>query len=350
MFKTETEALWVKVIRSIHGVCGGLLMDNLSPQSCGVWFNIINAGKDIEDLQVNFKNSFAKILGNGGSTLFWNEHWVGSDKLCNLFPRLYRLELFPDASVKDILGDGGIGSSENWCWRRDIPGRALQEFVELKGLLSSVSINSNRPDSSKWTLATNGLFKVSLLSHAIDDKILNVHSSVQGTLHNYLVPKKIEIFAWRALKKRLLVRLELDKRGIDLHSSRCPVSDEDLESVDHVLVSCKSAKEIWVHIFKWWNVVLNDNLNVTDLLGGDNPATPMSDLGKSIWVAIKWIGAYSIWKNLNNIVFRNKSWSTPVALNEIQTITFDWISDRLKNKKLAWQTWLSNPIVYLNIG
>ncbi|XP_071713532.1 uncharacterized protein [Rutidosis leptorrhynchoides] len=168
------------------------------------------------------------------------------------------------------------------------------------------------------------------------------------TMRNYLVPKKVEVFVWGATQKRLPTRTELDKRGIDLHSIRCPICDDGLESVDHTLLFCKFAFDLWEQVYSWWGFRNVTNLSLNEILRG-NGSVPMSSLGKMVWQAVEWIGAYHNWKNRNNKVFRGSSWNIPFALNEIQIRSFEWISHRLKKKcKLDWLSWI-NAIVYLRI-
>ncbi|XP_071715056.1 uncharacterized protein [Rutidosis leptorrhynchoides] len=255
-------------------------------------------GKDLEDLRVHYKESFEKSVGDGGDTLFRKELWCGNDKLSNLFPRLYRLELLPYATIRERLG------------------RVLNEFQSLKSLLANVSLDRNSKVKLRRSIVSNGEFK---------------------------------IFVWRALKNRFPTRVELDKRGIDLHSVRCPVCDGGLETVEHALVSCKFASDLWGRIFNWWKSGAFNNHNIVELLRENNVSSSMSSLGNSLWIAIKWIGVYVIWKNRNIKVFGDKSWKIPVALNEIQTLLFDWISNIVTGKKLDQQTWLSNPVGYLNL-
>ncbi|XP_071709315.1 uncharacterized protein [Rutidosis leptorrhynchoides] len=270
-FKTETDSLWVKVIRSIHGYCGGLMLNDDSHclSSSGVWRNIICAGSDIEAYNVPFKNSFLKTIGDGGSTRFWLDHWLGEDKLCNLFPRLFRLELYPDL----------------------------------------------------------------LLSSEIDANLLCGGISSQCTERNNHVPQKLEIFAWRALKKRLSVRVELDRRGVDLHSVRCPLCDDDLESVEHSLIFCSHALDVWDRVFKWCNVGQFSNFSLDEIFKGYSTAS-MSNSGKKVWQAIGWVCAFSIWRNRNKKVFQDKCWNGPLALSEIQVKSFEWINARSRNRRL----------------
>lgn len=51
------------------------------------------------------------------------------------------------------------------------------------------------------------------------------------TMWNNLIPK-INIYV-------IPVRVELDKKGIQLHTILCPWCDEVCESVDHSLILCK---------------------------------------------------------------------------------------------------------------
>ncbi|XP_071708041.1 uncharacterized protein [Rutidosis leptorrhynchoides] len=171
----------------------------------------------------------------------------------------------------------------------------------------------------------------------IDEQLMVSVSVSEATMHNRLVPKKFEIFAWRATKKLLPVRTELDKKGIDLHSVRCPLCDDGLESVDHTLIFCKYAVETWDRIFKWWGFGNFSNLSVNEILKGNAPVS-MSSLGKKVWQAVEWVCGYFIWRNRNNKVFRDTSWDAQVALNEIQIKSFDWISRRINRKKIDWLT------------
>ncbi|XP_071705170.1 uncharacterized protein [Rutidosis leptorrhynchoides] len=148
------------------------------------------------------------------------------------------------------------------------------------------------------------------------------------------------------MKSRLPVLLELDKRGMDLHSVRCPLCNGDLESVDHTLVGCSKVKEIWIRVFNWWGLGSFSSNTLSEIIGGvGSPST--SGQGGLIWQALSWICLYLIWKNRNKRVFQGKTWKSPMALSEIQTLSFHWIANRLKKEKIEWLSWLSSPSSYL---
>lgn len=56
-----------------------------------------------------------------------------------------------------------------------------------------------------WNLDMNGVFTVKVLSLLADEKILKV----DATAMNNLIPKKVGVFTWRALKGKIPVRMEL---------------------------------------------------------------------------------------------------------------------------------------------
>ncbi|XP_071689228.1 uncharacterized protein [Rutidosis leptorrhynchoides] len=233
-----------------------------------------------------------------------------------------------------------------WGWSRDPGGRTAGELQGLINMLSGYAFDLGNEDKWKWTLASNGRFTVNSLSSQLDERILSGITSSHETYRNSLVPKKFEIFAWRVLKKRIRVRLKLDKQGIDLHSVRCSICDDDLESVDHCLISCKYSMEVWNRVYSWWKIGSFSNLSIGEILRGNAPI-PLTNFGRLIWQAVECVCAYYNWKNRNNLVFRGKSWTIPVMLNEIQSKSFEWISQRLRKKIFNWHAWLSDPYIYL---
>ncbi|XP_071699461.1 uncharacterized protein [Rutidosis leptorrhynchoides] len=186
----------------------------------------------------------------------------------------------------------------DWRWSREISGRLRGDLTNLTNELSRFVPCNRVEDKWSWDMTGHGGFSVHELMRIIDQTDLTSGSMVIETATNRLVPLKILVFIWRVRRKRIPVLIELDKRGIDLDSIRCPVCDNNLENVDHAIFSCDLAKDIWSRIFKWWR---------------------------------------------NSIVFNKIKKNVAILLNEIQTKRFDWVSNRLKKASLDWHGWVSNP-------
>ncbi|XP_071688321.1 uncharacterized protein [Rutidosis leptorrhynchoides] len=188
------------------------------------------------------------------------------------------------------------------------------------------------------------------MSAIIDKCFLGEASGHGHTMINKLVPKSLGIFVWRAIRGRLPVRLELDKRGIDLDSVRCPVCDTTLESVELILLRCNLANDVWNLVRRWWNC--NDSIVTTGLIPLFNleKRHNWSHDGNMVWQAVRWVAGYCIWKYSNDKVFKNISKSSADIFNDIQVKSFEWVSKRAKNRSFMWHIWLLDPSFYGNSG
>ncbi|XP_071706748.1 uncharacterized protein [Rutidosis leptorrhynchoides] len=209
-------------------------------------------GAKNDDTGVPFTKSFVKVVGNGSSTSFWHDVWVDGIKLCDKYKRLFKLESNSNAMVADRWVWNGSSWCGSWDWSRISRGRTGADLVMLVSDLNSCTLAPDKQDSWQWQGVNNGEFTTKRLTHLIDSKLLNVGSNMVETLRNNFVPKKFELLIWRSRKKRIPTFIELDKHGIDLHSVRCPLCDDGVESVDHALLFCKKVFDIWEKIFKWW--------------------------------------------------------------------------------------------------
>ncbi|XP_071704231.1 uncharacterized protein [Rutidosis leptorrhynchoides] len=276
----------------------------------GVWVNIVCAWWEIEKYVAGFRNSFIKAIGDVNDRVEWSEH----------------------------------GCIFNGGWTRMPSGRAQDEAADLSNRLANYA-KSNKPrDSWQWQLSRNRCFSTKELSKIVDENCLCPNSShlQEATIRNRFVPLKVEIFIWRLLRRRLPVRVELDKRGIDLNSVLCPFCDDDSQTLDHTFFLCKNSMDVWERIYKWWGFGGVSNFSIGDSFRGNAP-TKLSTSGSQLWQAVEWTSAYLVWQNRNHKVFSNKSWNGANALMEIQLKSFEWISKRYKKGKIDWPQWLSNP-------
>ncbi|GKC47095.1 protein chromatin remodeling 4, partial [Tanacetum coccineum] len=242
-------SLWVRVIKSIHGECGGL-------------GDISGGGDELEGLGLEFVSSFVGEVGNGNDIRFWVDIWVGGVRLCDLFPRLYHLR----KESKEVVV-AGMGS----------------------------------------------------------------------------VPKKVNIFVWRALQGRLPVREELDKRGIDLDTLLCPSCGDMVELCFHCLVMCNFAMSVWEKIYSWWKIGVVNAFSIEEFFSSNGNANIPSHSSR-MWQAVIWTSGYFIWKERNERVFKGKASSLNKIVQDIQLKSFEWIVRRSgKKNEMNWQHWLYDP-------
>ncbi|XP_071739933.1 uncharacterized protein [Rutidosis leptorrhynchoides] len=141
-----------------------------------------------------------------------------------------------------------------WQWTRPLFGRSSADCEMLESFFEYASVDCGNTDKWKWLMNDNGCSRLA-----------------KETARNKLVPRKIELFAWRSLRKRIPARVEFYKKGIDLNSVRYPMCDDGLETVEHVLIFCKYAMDIWVQVFNWWGLGNVTTLSIEDIFRDSSP-------------------------------------------------------------------------------
>nr|GEU36950.1 cytochrome c-type biogenesis protein CcmE homolog, mitochondrial-like [Tanacetum cinerariifolium] len=86
------------------------------------------------------------------------------------------------------------------------------ERIYIMEKLLSCSILYLYRETWRCSLDGNGEFTVKSLSEWVEDMSLSGDSGSSQTLWSKIIPRKVNIFIWRVLKRRIPVRVELDKR------------------------------------------------------------------------------------------------------------------------------------------
>ncbi|PWA65328.1 Lipase, GDSL [Artemisia annua] len=94
------------------------------------------------------------------------------------------------------------------------------------------------------TMGGNCEFSVKALKQMVNLKILGEEADMDETKWCKYIPNKVSVFTWRLKHGRLHVRCLLDRYGMDLDTTLCPVCNEVIESLDHYFVSCCKAKSL----------------------------------------------------------------------------------------------------------
>ncbi|GJW52675.1 RNA-directed DNA polymerase, eukaryota [Tanacetum coccineum] len=243
-FYNQKTSLWANVIKAIHGEDGSMGKENyVGVRTC--WTAIVNEIRVLRDQGVNVLEFMRLKLGNEDMASFWNDNWSGGGVLKDLYPRLYALENGKSVNVCTKLSD----LSMDYSFRRKTRGGAEQ--VQLNALLELVSTVNLVPmgDMWVWTLESSGEFLVASLRKVIDEK--RIPSVCSKTRWVKYVPIKVNVLAWKIKMDVLLTRLNISRRGIDIHSISCPICDCGVESLDHLFFRCNLTRQIARKISLW---------------------------------------------------------------------------------------------------
>ncbi|PNX84009.1 ribonuclease H [Trifolium pratense] len=111
---SEGDSIWKNVLRDKYGggESGDAWMSTIVPSAkASPWWNdLMNIGvvNGIDHLV----GSFFKKIGNGGTTRFWHDSWLGPQSLKEIFPRLFLISVQKECSVQEV----GRWNSGRWEW------------------------------------------------------------------------------------------------------------------------------------------------------------------------------------------------------------------------------------------
>ncbi|GJY70862.1 hypothetical protein Tco_0474565, partial [Tanacetum coccineum] len=136
-FHTENHAFWCKIIRSIHGVDGGLNDTSLIKSKSGPWYRIAKLKDDLSKIGIDLPLIFKKKIGDGCSTQFWLDTWLGGSPLKDTVPRLFRL----DSNTSDL--QLGMEQAYSVEFRALTHGNALS--ITIANLLEGLNLADRVP-------------------------------------------------------------------------------------------------------------------------------------------------------------------------------------------------------------
>ena len=181
------------------------------------------------------------------------------------------------------------------------------------------------------------------LRELIDEKILHSPNVAQETRWCKIVPRKICIFIWRLQRRRLPVFEWLHHIGIDLNSTLCSHCGNEIETLDHCFLRCNRVVEGWKKVFKWWKLGSFDVQDVEDILCHKGRVN-FHKKQRTIWQAVCWSMLYIIWSSRNKRVFENKVSNLMTICDELQVLSYYWITIRAKGSISSWVEWSSDPV------
>nr|GEV14540.1 RNA-directed DNA polymerase, eukaryota, reverse transcriptase zinc-binding domain protein [Tanacetum cinerariifolium] len=188
--------------------------------------------------------------------------WIMDSRLCDGFPRLFHLDRRQE-------GRAAEKGRDIWQWKlNEEGGLVVKELTKDSG-----GENFRRRECGRR------------------------HGVAQTC------SKKINIFVWRALKRRLSICEELDKRGAGFDTVLCQCCNSVVESCEHSLVIWSMAMGVWEKVHCWWKLGGDKSFSIRDMFslnGGANP--PFHS--RLLWQVVLWCSGYFIWKKRNNRLFK----------------------------------------------
>ncbi|GJZ36598.1 RNA-directed DNA polymerase, eukaryota, partial [Tanacetum coccineum] len=220
----------------IHALHGSNT-STLSASYSSLWSSIIKECNALKSQGLDLISHCKIRVGNGMSTSFWHDQWLGDSCLRLSYPRLFALENNKVCSVAAKMSAPFVSSL-----RRDVRGgEESAQLSRISDLLDTVVL-SNMGDRRFWDLNGDGCFRVKDVRRLLDDMLLPKSDVPSRWVKQ--IPIKVNVLAWKISMDRLPTRVNLHRRGVQVSPISCPICCEALENLDHLLFCCDLAKDI----------------------------------------------------------------------------------------------------------
>ena len=239
-FGREETHLWRRVLVAKYGLEGGGWITKRSRGShgCSLWKNIM-MGWDAFAKHTRFD------VGMGNRVLFWYDAWCNDRSLKDIYPVLFASSNCKDATIDSLFTCPINGRHSEWSitFYRDFNDWELERVVSFFNLIHSNAPNREESDSLTWRLLEQESMKP---AHTIMRYVLILGSLSLGEAS---APQRVSFFIWTAAWGKILTCDNLMRKGYVL-ASWCCMCRCSRETMDHLLLHCKVAREVWNFIFQ----------------------------------------------------------------------------------------------------
>ncbi|KAL9666994.1 hypothetical protein QQ045_001339 [Rhodiola kirilowii] len=151
------------------------------------------------EVALAFKEDLKLKLGNGNSTSFWHDVWLGDKSIKGQYPKLFLLAVDNNASVREM----GCWVRGVWLWqlkfRRNLYQWEEVRKRELEESLNHIQLKDQEDDRIVWSFSADGKFSTnSLMRAAMAIRTTKKKwEQMPFQLWSGLALPKVELFIWR---------------------------------------------------------------------------------------------------------------------------------------------------------
>jgi len=350
-FLVDRGGLWFKVLYSRFGEERGQIREGTRLGSAW-WREIVKIRDGIGDEGGSwFAESITKHIGNGFNTFFWSDFWVGMVTFMEKFRRLYDLSIHQNLTVGEMHALDWGEDGEAWRWRHRLLAWEEDLVVEIRNLLSNVTLQESVPDAWLWRPNTGDGFTVrGAYQMLMRQEILN-HAVISEAPWHKNVPLKVSICVWRLFHNRWPTKDNLVRQGVINNDNLLCVSGcGHNETLEHIIIHCPIFGNLWQLVKSWLGVYSMDPQHVTDhfnqfVLSSGGYAPHLSFL-HLIWLWCIWVP----WNERNQRLFVNKANTTMHLLEKVKITSLRWLKAKNVCFPFGFHMWWQHPLVCLGIA
>jgi hypothetical protein len=233
----DTSSLLYRVFKAKFFPHGTILNCPTTTRGSYAWQSILKAR------EVILKGAVWRV-GNGQSINIWNHHWLLEDH--------HRKIITPGPNILLHCTVNQLITKPQMTWDHSLIDSLFLPY-DAKAIKQIPLTNQNHADKLIWLGNTHGDYSVrSGYRFLVDEEDKNLPGSsmpnplqdLWNSIWTLKVPKKCQMFAWRATREALPTKLNLQKRHIPIGTT-CEICGKKDEDTIHALWSCKQLQPVW---------------------------------------------------------------------------------------------------------
>jgi hypothetical protein len=237
------------------------------------------------------------------------------------YPTLFSIAQQPDAWVADHMQyqDGRL----QWdvIFTRPVQDWEMEMVLSFFEQLYSLTLRQGEDDRMIWSLSKKGIFEVkSFYTRLITRECLPFPWK---SIWRVKAPARVAFFVWTAALGKILTMDNLRKRNV-MVVEWCCLCKKSGESIDHLLLHCEVARDLWVSIYKLFGVVWVMPRRVIDVLnswGGQVGYGPVREVWKLVPLCLWWC----LWRERNARTFEDVELSEAELRKFVLHTLYSWM-------------------------
>jgi len=347
---SEKEGLWYRVLKARYREVGGRVREG--GQHDSLWWRSVCSvrGRVNEGVGSWFDGNVRRMVGDGRTTLFWFDHWVGEMPLRIKFPRLFDLAINKESTVEEMASLGWEVEGRAWEWRRRLLAWEEDSVKECSEMLHNIVLQVEVADSWRWLLDPVHGYSVRNSYRFLTTSEEQVDRSPVDDVWHIQIPLKVSLFVWRLLRNRLPTKDNLLRRHVIYANDLAYVTGcGATETATHLFIVCDLAHTLWVLVWNWIGLSmvppcqLRDHFMQVSFMAGMSRGT--HSFFKVIWFACVWV----IWKERNNRIFKDLVSPPVVLLEKVKLLSFVWLKANHASFNYSFHDWWRYPIPCMGV-
>jgi len=233
---------------------------------------------------------------SGRALSFWHDLWCGDRLLKLCYPVLYSIARHKDARVADNLfvQDGVTQWNVVQNWK-------VKMVLSLFERLYSIQVRDGEEDWLVWSPSKGGQFEVKSFYEVLIRQ--DGPSFPWKRIWCVKAPSKVAFFVWTATLGKILTHDNLRKRNV-LVVEWCCMCKKSGESIDHLLLHCEVACNLWNYILTLFGVQWVMPRKVLELFTcwGDSFRC---DPTKEVWLLVPLCLMWCLWHKRDARLFED---------------------------------------------